>query len=142
MSAASQIDQAEEEEPEEVVERRTTYLELFFDLVFVFAITQVTTLVLEDMSVSGFARSALVLAMVWWAWSAFAWMTNAIDLGSPLVRTGLLAAAGGSLVMAVALPDAYADGGAWFAVPYFGVRVLNIVLSSASSRTTGHSRRR
>ena len=113
-------------EPE--AERRTTYLELFFDLVFVFAITQVTTLLLGDMTVAGFARSALVLAMVWWAWSAYAWMTNAIDVGSPVVRAGLLAAAAGSFFMAIALPDAFDGGGIRFAAPYFAVRALNILL--------------
>jgi len=117
-----------QEHPGEAAERRTTYLELFFDLVFVFAITQVTTLVLDDMSAGGFARSALVLALIWWAWSAFAWMTNAIDLGSAFARAGVLAAAAGSLFMAIALPDAYQDAGVWFAAPYFSIRVLNLVL--------------
>ena len=115
-------------ELEEAAERRTSYLELFFDLVFIFAITQVTTLVLGDTSGGGFARSALVLAMVWWAWSAYAWMTNAIDVGSPVVRAGLLAAAAGSFLMAIALPQAYGGGGIRFAAPYFAVRVLNILL--------------
>ena len=109
-------------------ERRTTYLELFFDLVFVFAITQVTTLVLEDASAGGFARSALVLAMVWWAWSAYAWMTNAIDVEGPLGRAGLLAAAAASFFMAIALPEAFDAGGVRFAAPYFAVRVLNVLL--------------
>jgi len=117
-----------QEHPGEAAERRTTYLELFFDLVFVFAITQVTTLVLDDMSAGGFARSGLVLALIWWAWSAFAWMTNAIDLGSAFARAGLLIAAAGSLFMAIALPDAYQDAGVWFAAPYFSIRVLNLVL--------------
>ena len=74
-----------EETPEEE-ERKTSYLELFFDLVFVFAITQVTSLILEDTSAAGFARSALVLGLVWWAWSAYAWMTNAIDIESSVAR--------------------------------------------------------
>jgi low temperature requirement protein LtrA len=51
-------------------ERKTSYLELVFDLVFVVSFTQVTALILEDTSVQGFARATLVLAMVWWAWSA------------------------------------------------------------------------
>ena len=59
------------EPTEDESERKTSYLELFFDLVFVFAFTQVTALILEDTSLAGFARATLVLAMVWWAWSAY-----------------------------------------------------------------------
>ncbi len=109
-------------------ERKTSYLELFFDLVFVFAITQVTLLILEDTSPAGFARAALVLALVWWAWSAYAWMTNAIDIESLVVRLIVLAAMAAAFFMALAVPDAYQDEGVWFAVAYFTVRVLHIAL--------------
>jgi hypothetical protein len=80
-----------DETPEEE-ERKTSYLELFFDLVFVFAITQVTSLILEDTSPAGFARSALLLALVWWAWSAYAWLTDAIDIESLVARLIVLGA--------------------------------------------------
>jgi len=116
-----------EETPEEE-ERRTSYLELFFDLVFVFAITQVTSLILEDTSASGFARSALVLGLVWWAWSAYAWMTNAIDIESAVTRLILLAAMAAAFFMALAVPDAYQDEGVWFSVAYFTVRILGTAL--------------
>jgi low temperature requirement protein LtrA len=109
-------------------ERRTSYLELFFDLVFVFAITQVTSLMLDDPTASGYAKSALVLGMVYWAWSGYAWATNAIDLGWPLLRLGYLAAMGASFGMAVAVPDAFGDQRLWFAVPYVVVRLLNLAL--------------
>jgi low temperature requirement protein LtrA len=56
----------------EETERRTSYLELFFDLVFVFAITQVTSLMLAEPTAAGYAKSALLLAMVYWAWSGYA----------------------------------------------------------------------
>ena len=111
-------------------ERKTSYLELFFDLVFVFAITQVTSLILEDMSAAGFARSALVLGLVWWAWSAYAWMTNAIDVDNFVTRLIVLAAMAAAFFMALAVPDAYQDEGAWFAVAYFTIRVLNTTLFS------------
>jgi low temperature requirement protein LtrA len=111
-------------------ERKTSYLELFFDLVFVFAFTQVTALVLEDQSAAGFARAALVLAMVWWAWSAYTWMTNAIDVENVVTRVLVFAAMAAGFFMALAVPDAYADEGAWFAVAYFVVRVLNSALFS------------
>jgi low temperature requirement protein LtrA len=109
-------------------ERRTSYLELFFDLVFVFAITQVTSLMLAEPTAAGYAKSALVLAMVYWAWSGYAWATNAIDLSWPPLRLGYLAAMGASFGMAVAVPDAFGDQVLWFAVPYVVVRLLNLAL--------------
>jgi low temperature requirement protein LtrA len=109
-------------------ERKTSYLELFFDLVFVFAFTQVTALVLEDTSPQGFARAALVLAMVWWAWSAYAWMTNAIDVENTVTRLIIFAAMVAGFFMALAVPDAFEDEAAWFAVAYFAVRVLQPAL--------------
>ena len=109
-------------------ERKTSYLELFFDLVFVFAFTQVTALILEDTSIQGFLRSALVLAMVWWAWSAYAWMTNAIDIENVVTRLILFTAMVAGFFMALAVPDAFQDEAAWFAVAYFVVRILNPTL--------------
>ena len=116
------------EATEEEEERKTSYLELFFDLVFVFAFTQVTSLILEDTSAAGFARAALVLAMVWWAWSAYTWMTNAIDIENTVTRLLIFAAMAAAFFMALAVPDAYQDEGAWFAVAYFVVRILQTAL--------------
>ena len=116
------------EETLEEEERKTSYLELFFDLVFVFAFTQVALLILEDTSAAGFARSALVLALIWWAWSAYTWMTNAIDIESLVSRFIVLAAMAAAFFMALAVPDAYQDEGVWFALAYFIVRVLHIAL--------------
>jgi low temperature requirement protein LtrA len=109
-------------------ERKTSYLELFFDLVFVFAFTQVTALILEDTSAQGFVRAALVLAMVWWAWSSYAWMTNAIDVENAVTRLIIFAAMAAGFFMALAVPDAFQDEAAWFAVAYFVVRVLGLTL--------------
>ena len=109
-------------------ERKTSYLELFFDLVFVFAFTQVTALILENTTPQGFARAALVLAMVWWAWSAYAWMTNAIDVENAVTRVIMFAAMAAGFFMALAVPDAFQDEAAWFAVAYFVVRMLNPAL--------------
>jgi low temperature requirement protein LtrA len=109
-------------------ERKTSYLELFFDLVFVFAFTQVAALILEDPTVEGFVRAAIVLAMVWEAWSAYAWMTNAIDIDNLVTRLLMFAAMAAAFFMALAVPDAYRDDAAWFAVAYFVVRVLNSTL--------------
>ena len=109
-------------------ERRTSYLELFFDLVFVFAITQVTVLLLSDTTPTGFGRSALVLALVWWAWSGFTWMTNAIDIENQITKLLFLAGMAGAFFMALAVPHAYGDEGLWFAVAYAFIRILNLVL--------------
>jgi low temperature requirement protein LtrA len=78
--------------------------------------------------VQGFLRSALVLAMVWWAWSAYAWMTNAIDIENVVTRLLVFAAMAASFFMALSVPDAFQDEAAWFAVAYFVVRVLNSAL--------------
>ena len=117
------------EEPTEAEEeRKTSYIELFFDLVFVFAFTQVTALILEDTSPQGFLRSALVLAMVWWAWSAYAWMTDAIDVDNSVTRLIMFAAMVAGFFMALSVPDAFQDEAAWFAVAYFVARVLHTAL--------------
>src|SRR5919199_5384166 len=99
-------------------ERRTSYLELFFDLVFVFAVTQVTSLVAKDPTATGFLHGALVFGLVWWAWSGFAWLTNAIDVESATVRLLMLAAAGAAFFMAIALPHAFGGDGARFMAAY------------------------
>jgi low temperature requirement protein LtrA len=117
--------QAEQRQAEE---RRASYLELFFDLVFVYAITQVTALILSDTSAGGFVRSALVLGMIWWAWSAYAWLTNAIDLDTTVSRLAIVAAAAGSFFVALGVPDAYGSDGMWFAVPYLFVRLVHLLV--------------
>ena len=112
----SELDQAEAiGEPDDAAEseRRTSYLELFFDLVFVFAITEVTTMILDEDG--GFLRAALILALTWWAWSTYAWLTNAIDVEQTAVRLAVLVAAGASFFMAVSVPQAFGATGLWFA---------------------------
>ena len=110
------------------LERRTSYLELFFDLVFVFAITQVVTLMVDDPTVAGYGRAAVVLWLVWWAWGGYAWMTNAISIESRGVRIAVLAVTLVCLFVALGVPGAYGDDVWWFVVPYFAVRVAHIAL--------------
>src|SRR5438552_8162789 len=88
-------------------ERRTSPVELLWDLVFVFAVTQVSTLLAHDLSWAGFGRAMLVLALVWWAWSAFVWMTNAHDPDAPHVRATLFVAMILSFLVALAVPRAF-----------------------------------
>jgi low temperature requirement protein LtrA len=109
-------------------EQRVTPLELFFDLVFVFAITQVTSLMAADPTWAGIGRGLLVLAAVWWAWSAYAWLTNSLEPEELSVRVAMFAAMAAMLVVALAVPEAFDDHGVLFGVAYFVVRLLQLVL--------------
>ena len=93
-------------------EQRTTPVELFWDLVFVFAITQVSALLAHHLTWEGFGQSMLVLALVWWAWSAFVWVTNAHDPDDPLVRGALFLAMILAFLVALAVPEAWGERGA------------------------------
>ena len=117
-----------------IAERRTTPVELLWDLVFVFAVTQVTALLSKDLSWAGFGRAMLVLALVWWAWSAFAWVSNAQDPDSPVFRGALLLATLLIFVAGLALPHAFGRDGTVFAVAYTGVRFLHLALYADASR--------
>ena len=92
-------------------ELRVSPLELFFDLVFVFAITQIVALIEHDLSPAGVAKGALVLAMIYWGWSLFTWTLNAVGTERLDVRLGLVTAMAMSLLMARVIPDAYGEGG-------------------------------
>jgi low temperature requirement protein LtrA len=115
-------------------ERRTSPVELLWDLVFVFAITQVTALISKDLTWAGAGRGMLVLALVWWAWSAFVWAANAQDTGAPTLRLFLLLAMVLTFVAGLALPHAFQDEAPVFAVAYAGVRFLHLALYADASR--------
>jgi low temperature requirement protein LtrA len=87
-------------------EHEITPLELFFDLTFVFAMTQVTILLADDPTWGGVLRGMLVLAALWWAWTAYAWLTSATDVDEGGVRLVVLAAMGGMFGVALAVPQA------------------------------------
>src|ERR671922_255568 len=95
-------------------EERVTSLELFFDLVFVFAITQVTALLSDDPTLGGIGRGMLVLGALWWAWAAYAWLTNTVNPEEGLVRLAVFAATGAMVVVALAVPEAFDDHGVLF----------------------------
>jgi low temperature requirement protein LtrA len=121
-------------------ERRTSPVELLWDLVFVFAVTQVTTLLSRDLSWAGLGRSMLVLALVWWAWSAFVWAANAQDTGSPVLRLALLLAMVLVFIAGLALPHAFDDEAPVFAATYAAVRLLHLALYADASRRGNASR--
>jgi low temperature requirement protein LtrA len=102
--------------------------------VFVFAVTQVTTLLARDPGWGRFGQSMLVLALVWWAWSAFVWAANAYDAESQLLRGVLLAATVLIFVAGLAVPHAFGADGLTFAATYAAVRLLHLVLYAAASR--------
>jgi low temperature requirement protein LtrA len=104
-------------------EQRTTTLELFYDLVFVFAITQVSHLLLADLSWKGAGQAALVLLVVWWSWNYTTWVTNELDPESIAVRLLLIGLMLASLLMAIAIPDAFGDKGLLFAASYVAIQV-------------------
>jgi low temperature requirement protein LtrA len=104
-------------------EQRTTALELFYDLVFVFAITQVSHVLLDNLTWEGALQAAIALLAVWWAWNYTTWVTNELDPDSAVVRLLLIGLMLGSLLMAVAIPGAFGERGLLFAGAYVAVQV-------------------
>jgi low temperature requirement protein LtrA len=115
-------------------EHQVTPLELFFDLVFVFAITQVTSLLAHTPTWGGVLRGMLVLAALWWAWTAYAWLTSTMDVDEGGVRLAMLASMGAMLVAALAVPSAFGGDAVLFGVAYLLVRVLHVVLYAIVGR--------
>jgi low temperature requirement protein LtrA len=115
-------------------EHRVTPLELFFDLVFVFAFTQVTTLLLEDVTWAGLGRGLLVLAVLWWAWASYAWLTNTVDADGGLVLAVLLVATGAMFVAALAVPEAFGRHRFVFALAFVIVLLMFVGLFALAGR--------
>jgi len=121
--------------PEPESEHRVTPLELFFDLVFVFAITQVTRLLATDPTWGGVLRGMLVLAALWWAWNVYAWLTSAADVDEGGVRLAMLTSMAAMLVVALAVPQAFGNNALLFGIAYLVFRVLHVVLAAIIART-------
>jgi low temperature requirement protein LtrA len=107
-------------------DRRVTALELFFDLVFVFAITQLTGYVSRDPTWTRVVEALAILATLWWVWSAYAWLGNRTAADEGPVRGVLLAAMGAMLVVSLAVPTAFGAGALAFGIGYFLARVLHL----------------
>jgi low temperature requirement protein LtrA len=116
-------------------------LELFFDLVFVLAITQCTALMANDPSWEGLARGLLILGVLWWSWVGYSWLTSVVDPEEGIVRFAMFAAMAGLLVAALCVPEAFDDSGFLFACAYGLVRAAHIVLFVVASRDTPDLRR-
>ncbi len=112
---------------------RVRPLELFFDLVFVLAITQCTELMSSEQSWSGLAQGLLVLGVLWWAWVGYAWLTSVIDPEEGAVRLLIFAATAAFLVVSLCVPEAFGGLGLAFALAYGVVRVLHVGLFMLAS---------
>jgi low temperature requirement protein LtrA len=115
-------------------EQRVTPLELFFDLVFVFGFTQVTTVLSNDPNWQGLEHGLLILVTLWWAWAAYAWLTNSVDPGEGAVWGSLLVAIGAMFIAALAVPEAFGRHGVVFGVAFLIVIVMQITLYALASR--------
>jgi len=111
-----------------------TPLELFFDLVFVLALTQCTALMADDPSWAGLARGLLILGVLWWSWVGYAWLTSVVDPEEGVVRLAIFGAMAALLVAALCVPEAFDENALLFAVAYGVVRIAQLVLFLAASR--------
>lgn len=107
---------------------RVSTLELLFDLVFVYTITQVTEVIVEHPDWAGIAQAALTLAIVFWMYDGYAWLSNQSADAGPILRFGLIAAMVAFLLLAVAIPDAFGDSGVAFGVAYLAIVLIHFTL--------------
>ena len=115
-------------------EHRVTPRELFFDLVFVFAFTQVATLLADDPTFAGIGRGVLVLAALWWAWAAYAWLTNVVDPEEGVVGAALLVALMAMFVAALVVPGVFGDEGVLFGAAFLVVCAMHAALYALAGR--------
>lgn len=115
-------------------DQKVTWIELFFDLVFVFSVTQVVAVLHDGIDLVHIGRGVLVFWLVWWAWTQFTWALNAADTTHPFVELSTMAATGVAFFMAVTLPEAFGDAALAFAVPYVIVRTLGLVVYGRVAR--------
>ena len=114
-----------EVETEEEKERSANHLELFLDLVFVFAVTQIASLISHEPSGTGTAKGLLIALLVWWQWSQFTWAGTAVDLEhTPRTRVLVLSCIPFALIMTISIPEAFHGTGIWFGSAYLGVQLL------------------
>src|SRR5215213_4152884 len=125
----------------DLAEQRVTPLELFFDLVFVFALTQVTGFLADHLTWSGMLQGAALLTVLWWAWGGYSWLTNAVPAEEVIgARLVILTAMAAMLVASLAVPDAFGEYGILFGLAYFVVRLLHVVLYVLATGSTPESR--
>ena len=116
-------------------------LELFFDLVFVLAITQCTALMSDHPTWAGLAQGLLVLGVLWWSWGGYAWLTSVVDPEEGAVRIVIFAAMAAFLIVAICVPKAFGNLALEFALAYGAVRGAHIALFMLASRDDPDLRR-
>jgi low temperature requirement protein LtrA len=104
------------------------FVELFFDLAFVFAVTEVTVLTAHHLDASGVARSILIFWLIWWGWTQWTWALNAADTDHGIVRICTLIGTGIAFLMAASVSEAFGSDVMWFVVPYLAIRLLGLGL--------------
>jgi low temperature requirement protein LtrA len=109
-------------------DQRVTFVELFFDLVFVFCVTQVVTLLHGHVDAHSAGAALLVFWMIWWAWTQFTWALNAANTDHPRVQLATLLATAIAFLLATGIPRALSDGAIWFAATYVAVRVVGLLV--------------
>jgi len=109
-------------------DQKVTFVELFFDLVFVFSVTQIVSLLHNDLSWLTVGQAILVFWLVLLGWGQFTWALNAANTTHNLVQLGVLLAAAIALFMGISLPQAFQDRALWFAIAYISVRVVGLIL--------------
>ena len=115
-------------------DQKVTFVELFFDLVFVFCITQIAAMLHGHIDLPSAGSALLVFWLVWWAWTQFTWALNAANTDHPQVQMTALLATAVAFFLAVGVPGALGDGALWFAVPYVAVRMIGLLLYYAVAR--------
>lgn len=113
---------------------KVKFLELFFDLVFVLGFTQCTALMVERGTWEGVGQGMLVLALLWWAWAGYAWLTSVVDPEEGAVRIVMFGAMAGLLIVALSVPEAFSDRALAFAISYGVVRYAHLALFVLASR--------
>jgi low temperature requirement protein LtrA len=121
-------------QPPEESERPVAPLELFLDLVFVFGFTQVTTLLSDNPTWTGLGHGLLILTALWWAWAAYAWLTNTVDAEEGMVLGAMLAAIAAMFIAALAVPQAFGDEGVVFGVAFLIVNAMQGALYVLAAR--------
>jgi low temperature requirement protein LtrA len=114
---------------------RVSTLELLFDLVFVYTITQVTEVIVEHPTWLGAAQAALTLAIVFWMYDGYAWLTNQSADAGPVLRFGLIAAMVAFLLLAIAIPDAFGASGVLFGVAYLAIVLIHFTMFMITGST-------
>jgi low temperature requirement protein LtrA len=133
MTTGREPDLDESGESQETNPRSVGSLELFFDLTFVYAMSQVTHLMLHDISWQGFGRGVLALLALWWAWVCYAWLTNMFEIARVIHTTLIILSMAAMLIAVIALPTAFTTGALVFGLALLAVRLINAGMFIASA---------